>query len=119
MRVSKCLLILALLFPAVAFAQTTPKWGGKTGPAPGTKVSFKGCPIFIGIEGGCWVAINNGVVYGLGGAKTTPMKGLTTEVKGTVSDKIAICPGYVLDPIEITITRQKCTPPKWPLPTKK
>ncbi len=111
MRVSKCLLIMAVLFPSAALAQPAPK--------PGTPVAFKACPIFTGIEGGCWLAIHNGVVYGLGGAATTPMKGLTIVVRGVVANKAHFCPGLVLDPIMIEVTRQKCTPPMWPLANKK
>jgi hypothetical protein len=105
MRISRCLLIMALLFPAAALAQSI--------PPPGTTVAFKACPIYS-LEGGCWLAIYKGVAYDLAGATTIPANGLTIVVRGTVTNKASFCPALALDPIEIALTVQKCTPPKWP-----
>lgn len=107
MRISTPLLIVSLLFPATAFAQKAP-------PPPGTKVVFSACPIRADIGVGCWLAINKGVTYNIGHANPPPQPNLVVLVSGTVSSNLSLCPVTLLDPIKVTITRQKCTPPKWP-----
>ncbi len=102
MRISKCLLIMALLFPVAASAQPGPK----PGPKPGTQVNVRGCPGYMDF-GSCPFVIKNGYSYSLFGG-TNPQPGLGVAVRGTVTNQIGFCSGIILDPIKVTITRQKC-----------
>jgi hypothetical protein len=111
----KIALVAACLAPALAFAQAQKMAAPKTAPKPppvGTKVSFTACPIFRPIEGGCWSAVNKGVTYNLNNASTKPMQGLIVRVEGTVSNNVHICPGVILNPLKLTVTKQSCLLPK-------
>lgn len=97
---------LALLSPALLAAAE---------PAPGTVVTFVGCPVFRdadnGRKSGCWLANDDvsGVRYDISQGLTKPQLGREVLVEGVVAPQDNACGGVVLLPMRASTLASACS----------